>query len=271
MCEIKPYTYISYYRGIPVYVGKGNGRRKNHTLNGQSNNELINEFYFRNLFFGDMLLDTYKIKEHKSDADALKHEKFLIAKYKPFCNKCDGRVHKSDYIFREKLQTICSLIGMTKPEDLESKFDFRMLFTPKGLLCTRIRLAENSPFELSDSPFHIRIKKCLHHHFPEYALQFVDVMHFLSVEYLNSFHTSQCYARYIERGENPFSSYGVGMSWVKDAYYGGSFDFVYSGSTHFSEINSEMFMYNAYRADAHVEMYLKVCSLTNVVVRNDIS
>ena len=60
-------------------------------------------------------------------------------------------------------------------------------------------------------------------------------MDFLSVEYLNSFHTAQCYAKYIERGGNPFKSYGLDLNWAKIAYYSGSFDFVHGGSSYFSE------------------------------------
>ena len=43
----KYYNYVSFYRGIPVYVGKGLDKRWEHTVNGQSGSELINDFYFR--------------------------------------------------------------------------------------------------------------------------------------------------------------------------------------------------------------------------------
>lgn len=42
--ELKYYNYVSFYRGIPVYVGKGSGDRWKHTLYGQSSSEMLNDF-----------------------------------------------------------------------------------------------------------------------------------------------------------------------------------------------------------------------------------
>jgi len=39
----KFYTYMSYYRGIPVYVGKGSDKRWKHTISGASGSELLND------------------------------------------------------------------------------------------------------------------------------------------------------------------------------------------------------------------------------------
>lgn len=250
-----PYTYISYYRGLPVYVGKGNGKRKKHTLCGKSNNELLNEFYFRHKFFGDMLLDTYIVKEHKTDAEALEHEKKLIDKYLPFCNKCSGRYHEDEYPFKQKLEALCDKMGYSQPEVLESKFDFRFLFTPKGLLCRYITLSDNSPFEKANTNYHVRLKKEFYTYFPEYALQYAGIVDLVTVDALEYFHTAVVYAREIEMGVNPFEYLGVNILWAKEAYLCGSFDFVKERAGFFREIEMERFNYNLYKADHHVTSY----------------
>jgi hypothetical protein len=66
------YNYISFYRGIPVYIGKGKGERLSHTVSGRSENNSINEFYFRCKLLGDMPLDTYKIKNFNKEDLAYK-------------------------------------------------------------------------------------------------------------------------------------------------------------------------------------------------------
>lgn len=207
-----------------MYVGKGTGDRMKHTNSGQSNNELLNEFYFRRLFLGDMSLVVHKVAKFSGSGEALEAEKLLINKYLPYCNKCSGREHDNEYDFKTKLAGVCFSQGFKQPEWLQSKFDFRFLFTPKGLFCKGVKLHERSPFEYAFNKFHVRLKKEAYRHFPEYSLQFVDVPESFSSHTVSSIGYGLYYKEFIERGGNPFSSLGVETSWIENAYKVGGFN-----------------------------------------------
>ena len=86
----KYYNYVSFYRGIVVYVGKGVGDRWKHTYGGTSNNVSINDFHFRYKYFNDMPLETKIVKTFTSEEEAFKNESVLINRYLPLCNMCAG-------------------------------------------------------------------------------------------------------------------------------------------------------------------------------------
>ena len=220
----KPYTYVAYYRGIPVYIGKGTGDRLNHTNSGQSNNELLNEFYFRARFLDDMPLVVHKVKRHICDFDALAHEKELISKYLPYCNKCSGRSHNSDYIFKGKLSKVCFENGYSQPEVLESKFDFRFLFTPKGLWCKSVKLSDKSPFEYAFNKYHIKIKDEILVHFKEFCLQFADLRYSEYLHNADDFGYAVVTKEHFERGGLLFGDLGFDKDWCVDAFKVGGFN-----------------------------------------------
>lgn len=226
MVSKKFYTYISYYRGIPVYVGKGSGKRWKHTFSGASGSELLNEFYFRQKFFNDMPLETYVLKAYKDNLTATKAEKALINKYLPLCNKCTGRRHSVDYDMIDSIAEFCPSLGFDQPDRLESKFDFRFLFTPKGLLCTYVKLSENSPFEYGDQEYFIKIKKDFYIHFPEYALQYIAMTEEVEGEMFSAFTSKRILLGIAERGlTQPLSHVTDDLDWLVAAYKGESFSF----------------------------------------------
>ena len=254
----KYYNYVSFYRGIPVYVGKGLDKRWEHTVNGQSGSELINDFYFRYKYFNDMPLDTYIVKRYKTNEQAIKGEKRLINKYLPYCNKCSGREHASDYDFYKKLERVSLENGFDSPEVLYSKFDFRFLFTPKGLLCTRTDLAENSPFERTDEAYHIKVKSSLYVHFPEYFLQFMEHDSETHGYFLSSFHSKPLFLRMFEMGDKSlFGSLKVDIDWKVDALTRGSFDFAEEFGFTYDNFKLDKFKYEQTVMESHVVAYTK--------------
>lgn len=254
----KYYNYVSFYRGIPVYVGKGLDKRWEHTVNGQSGSELINDFYFRYKYLNDMPLDTYIVKRYKTNEQAIKDEKRLINKYLPYCNKCSGREHTSDYDFYKKLEQVSIQNGFGTPEVLYSKFDFRFLFTPKGLFCTRTDLAENSPFERTGEPYHIKVKRNLYTHFPEYFLQFMEHDSETHGYFLSSFHSKPLFLRMFEMGnKSMFGSLKVDLNWKVDALTRGSFDFAEEFGFTYDNFKLDKFKYEQTLMEAHVIDYTK--------------
>ena len=222
----KFYTYMSYYRGIPVYVGKGSDKRWKHTISGASGSELLNEFYFRHKFFNDMPLETYMVGWYKDSVTATKAEKKLINKYLPLCNKCSGRTHSVNWDMLDKIGDYCTSMSFDSPEHLESKFDFRLLFTPKGLLCKSVKLSENSPFEYGDQEYFIKIKKDFYICFPEYALQYINMTEEVDGEMFTAFTSKRILLGIVERGlTQPLSHVTDDLDWLVSAYTGESFTF----------------------------------------------
>lgn len=232
------YVYNVYYRGILVYVGKGRGKRWKHVAGGGSNNELINDFYFRNKYFNDLNLDVRISKRFSTDALAKKEEKKQIEKFKPLCNKVSGRVHESNYEFQDKLKKVARIEGLGEPEELQSKFDFKFLFTPKGLLCRSVYLPEDSVFEYAKEKFHIKIKECCYKHFPEYLLGFLEFDEELDSEFLSFFGVRSSYIQSLELGLLDLSIYGD-LDW------------------HIKAINSEHFGYAGSSRQLDVDLYYK--------------
>lgn len=254
----KPYTYVAYYRGIPVYVGKGTGDRFKHTNSGQSNNELLNEFYFRRLFLNDMPLIVHKVAKYSGDYLALEAEKELISKYLPYCNKCIGREGEDKYEFKSRLSSLCFDKGFTQPEKILSKFDFRFLFTPKGLYCKSVYLHERSPFEYAFNRYHIRLKREFFKEFPEYALHFVDVPETFHSQSVSSSGYGFFFKEFIEVGGNPFSTLGVNSKWIDVAYKVGGFNSYYIGESRKKpkyKLDIERHTYKNFIHDAHVLDY----------------
>ena len=220
------YNYISYYRGLPVYVGKGSDFRWKHTICGGSGSELLNEFYFRHKFFNDMPLETHIVKYFKDNKSASVGEKKLISKLKPICNKCSGREHTVDNVMLKNIGDFCTIIGFDSPESLESKYDFRFLFTPKGLLCKKIELSENSPFEYGDQEYFVKIRKDFYIHFPEYALQYINITEPVNSEMFTSFTSKRILLNSVEMGlTSPLSHVSDNLDWLVSAYTGESFSF----------------------------------------------
>lgn len=220
------YNYVSYYRGIPVYVGKGRDIRWKHTITGGSGSELLNEFYFRHKFFNDMPLETHIVKYFKDNKSATIGEKKLIDKLLPLCNKCSGRQHTTDKVILKRISDFCITTGFDHPETLESKFDFRFLFTPKGLLCKKIELSENSPFEYGDQDYFVKIKKDFYIHFPEYALQYINITEPVNSEMFTSFTSKRILLNIAEMGlTKPLNHVTDDPDWLVSAYTGKSFSF----------------------------------------------
>lgn len=220
------YVYLAFYRGILVYVGKGTGKRWKHLIKGQSGSELINDFYFRNKYLNDFHLSTHIYGRYKTEKEALKFEKLLIEKYKPYCNKCSGREHETiPNEISEKLSAICEKLGYSQPENLYSKFDYRFLFTPKGLLCQSVKLADSSPFEYTEEDYHIRIKPVFHKFFQEYGLQFLKYSDGVDGEFL-AFSTTRGFFRHLTLiGRNLFEENGFDIGWSRDAFFNKSFNY----------------------------------------------
>lgn len=236
--EKEYYVYKVYYRGILVYIGKGRGKRWKHVAKGGSSNELINDFYFRNKYFGDLNLDLRLAGRFSTDAQARREEKKQIEEFKPLCNKVSGRVHNSSYEFRDKLIEVARLEGLSEPEDIYSKFDFKFLFTPKGLLCKYVDLSENSVFEYAREKYHIKIKKCCYKHFPEYFLCFLEFAEDQDAEFWNFFGVRNSYLQMLERGGIELSEYGD-IDW------------------HIEAINSEHFGYAGNSRQFDIDLYYK--------------
>lgn len=254
--EKEYYNYIAFYRGIPVYVGKGKGSRWFHTLSGKSGSELINDFYFRNKYLLDMPLDTYKVAYFKTNEQATRNERRLIDKYLPYCNKCSGRGWEHDYYFSDKLKEVALNLGFSEPEKLSSKFDFRFLFTPKGLLCTRVELADTSPFERAEEPYHIRVKSDLFIHFPEFALQFAKFIP--EIVELNMYDLGRSKRKIIndvERCNGVFSHVTDDDEWIIEAVNSGSLEFAEEFGYTYDGIDFVKRCYFKTIADAHVEAY----------------
>lgn len=256
--DLQYYNYVAFYRGIPVYVGKGSGDRWKHTIYGQSGSEMLNDFFFRKRYLNDMPLDTYIVKHYKTDAEALKGEKKLIEKYKPYCNKCSGRYHSADYSFEGKLNELCKKEGYSEPEILESKFDFRFLFTPLGLLCRNVVLNSESPFEYAERNYHIRIKRDLFKHFPEFFLQFMTHDYGTGGENLTAFHTKNVYTNQYELCKfYVFKDHKYGKDWEVEAITGKSFDFAEEFGFKFKGVNFERYQYYHSLKEEHVVLFKK--------------
>ena len=258
--DTKPYTYVAYYRGIPVYIGKGTGDRLMHTNSGKSTNELLNEFHFRRMFLDDMPLIVHKVSKHRSDTDALAHEKTLIEKYLPYCNKCAGREHEDSYKFRGKLMQLCFDLGYSQPEKLDSKFDFRFLMTPKGLYCKGVYLGKRSPFEYAFNKYHIRLKQNLLVNFPEYSLQFAGVPEDFHSNLASSTGYGFFYKKFIETGGNPFDYLGVSDDWIENAYNIGGFNKYFLPESKYKikyTLDIEKHKYSKYGLDSHVLNYYR--------------
>lgn len=256
--DTKPYTYVAYYRGIPVYVGKGTGDRLEHTNSGKSNNELLNEFYFRRMFLGDMPLVVHKVSKYTYDYLALSAEKDLIERYLPYCNKCAGREHSVDYEFKGKLSRLCFDKGYTQPEQLMSKFDFRFLFTPKGLYCKGVYLDKRSPFEYAFNKYHIRLKKEFLIHFPEFSLQFVDMVDDFHSQIVSNCGYGFFFKKFIEQGGNPFDSLSASDEWLEATYRKGGFNSYYIPESKFKpkyKLDYDRYKYMKYNCDSHVDRF----------------
>lgn len=221
------YVYNVFYRGILVYIGKGRGKRWKHVVHGRSNSEIINDFYFRNKYLGDMNLDIRIFSYYRTDLQAKKEEKKQIKKFKPFCNKVAGRVHNNEYEFKNKLRKVSENDRDCDLEELWSKFDFSFLFTPKGLLCQNVHLSPNSVFEYTGQKYYIRIKEEYYKYFPEYLLRFLNFDSTADAEYWNFFGVRNSYIHGLERGVYGLTKYGD-LGW------------------HIEAINSEFFKYTRY-------------------------
>lgn len=173
-----------------------------------------------------MPLETYVLRAYKDNLSATKAEKILISKYLPLCNKCTGRNHSVDHDMLDKIGEFCTSLGFDLPESLESKFDFRFLFTPKGLLCKYVKLSENSPFEYGDQEYFIKIKKDFYICFPEYALQYMNMPEEVDGEMFNAFTSKRILLTTVEMGlSNPLSHVSDNLDWLVSAYTGESFSF----------------------------------------------
>lgn len=252
------YVYLSFYRGILVYIGKGMGKRKDHTQNGKSNSDLINEFYFRYLLLNDLPLDTYIHRKGLSEDEALRIEKELIKKYAPYCNKCAGRYRITEYEFSENLKCYAKNLGYAPVEQLNSKFDFKFLFTPKGLLCQSVNLSSNSVFEYTGQPYHIRLKKELFHLFPEYGLQFLTPEKDYDSFILNGMTTKQMVFILTQNGVDLFD-FKVSESWLEKFISSEHLDFAddLSHKKYLIKFDRERFKHSLYKFDSHVELFLK--------------
>ena len=251
----KYYNYVSFYRGIVVYVGKGVGDRWKHTYGGTSNNVSINDFHFRYKYFNDMPLETKIVKTFTSEEEAFKNESVLINRYLPLCNMCAGKEYKTSYAFKEKLSMLCSKLGYTPPEMLESKYDFRFLFTPRGLPCRRETLKSTSPFEYCKFSNNIKIKDELFLNFPEYGLQFMENDPEVHSEMLTFFTVRGFYNRLFEMGNNLFKDVSNDKRWILSALNGESFKHLEKFKFQDRPLNEELFLYNFSRQDGHVIAY----------------
>lgn len=254
--EKEYYNYISFYRGIVVYVGKGKGKRLQHTLSGTSENEKINEFHFRWKFFNDVPLETRTVAHFSSEQSALSNEAKLIKRYTPYCNS-SAKEYKETYTFKDKLESICIVEGYSVPEELRSKYDFRLMFTPKGLLCEKIHLNSNSPFEKTQFGS-VKVKSDLYKHFPEFAFQFMENPFDTNSHHLTSFSAVDWYFNKFERGENLLSKVSKEKAWVIEALKGSSFEYLKPFKIESKKIDFDLFSYNFHRTDSHVLIYNEV-------------
>lgn len=72
------YVYICYYKGVPVYIGKGKGDRINHCISGKSTSPKLNELYFKDRDN----LSVKKVKENTHNGHAKHVERELIREYR---------------------------------------------------------------------------------------------------------------------------------------------------------------------------------------------
>ena len=130
------YVYMSYYRGIVVYIGKGKGLRLNHTFNGESSNKILNEFYFRNMYLNDFPLYTKKVCEFRTEQEALSYEKDMIIKFQPVANRDTSLwVEKNMSMYlTKKLRKIFNTDKIV-PKLITTKYDEDLIYTKFGLPC----------------------------------------------------------------------------------------------------------------------------------------
>ena len=83
-----------------------------------------------------------------------------------------------------------------------------MLFTPKGLLCMKTPISENSVFERAEEDYHIRIKEKYYKHFPEYLLCFLNFDTTADAEFWAFFGVRNTYIQMLENGACEITDYG---------------------------------------------------------------
>lgn len=260
--EKEYYNYISFYRGIPVYVGKGKGCRSSHTLCGRSENQDINDFHFRWKYFNDIPLETVKVAWFSSEQDAYANEAKLIKKYKPYCN-ASSKQECDLYPFKDKLKSVSSTLGFNTPEDLFSKYDFKFLFTPKGLLCHKIALDENSPFERVGTTGYIKVRSSFYTHFPEFAYLFMENAKDTNYTHLTLGATNWYFNKF-EIGCNLLSSVSTDKEWLLEALNGESYQYLKHFKVARNVFNEEKFSYNFNLKDSHVLVYKELLRLSNM-------
>lgn len=82
----KYYVYKVFVNDEIIYVGKGKGKRYEHTLSGCSHNDKLNEFYFRNKLLGEEKPYT-EVFPMFDEEMAIAAEHMLILIHDPVCNK----------------------------------------------------------------------------------------------------------------------------------------------------------------------------------------
>lgn len=154
------YVYASFYRDIMVYVGKGKGSRLKHTLNGESANKILNEFYFRNLYLNDFPLETRKLQHFKYEKEALDYEKALILKNQPIGNR-DNSLWIESGMTMYLTKKLRKVLGNNTLDSklITSRYNEDLIYAPFGLPCKLnckelpdfLTICENGNVRLSDN------------------------------------------------------------------------------------------------------------------------
>lgn len=169
----KYYVYISFYRDIVIYVGKGKGSRLSHTFGGESSNRVLNEFYFRNMYLNDFPLETRKVKDFYTEKEALDYESNMIRKYQPVGNRSMRLwVNKSmsNYLTK-KLNNILNS-DKVRPELITTKYDEDLIYTQFGLPCT-INSKVFPKFLTRCENGNVRLSDDMLEHFPNKSSKFL--------------------------------------------------------------------------------------------------
>ena len=97
------YVYTVTLDDIIIYVGKGKGKRSDHSVNGRSSNKELNRVYFKYELLGHSK-PLVSLEERLTESEALKREHTLIYIHKPRCNSLLKYKRPYGYIYGEDLE-----------------------------------------------------------------------------------------------------------------------------------------------------------------------
>ena len=97
------YVYTVTLDDIIIYVGKGKGKRSDHSVNGRSSNKELNRVYFEYELLGHSK-PLVSLEVRLTESEALEREHTLIYTHKPRCNDLLKYKRPYGYVFGEDIE-----------------------------------------------------------------------------------------------------------------------------------------------------------------------